>query len=746
MSTIIIALILQFAFFYTYGIYSFITRSGYKREGEESGVNIKKINKKLQRPSPAASQTNIPSLHTSLDDANLLLYLGAFLIVVAALIFVGYSYEYMSASVKILLLTAFSIGFYVAGLYAYFFYKRVRPAALTFISIGMIMIPFIGLAYDTFVLERAQEPIVWMVTSIVAVGVYGYTTRLLKSAHVSYLTLFATVSLYASVISIIDMPLYYFGWALSTVGMLYMWIARKKVLAVYTQEPMEVSSILMGTASFFLTIVLFSMNDKWQAGVNMFLIAGQIVLAAELYGKNKTTLIHLAQACIGAGVMIFGSYWELGNGRMGVLLLAVASMWTAFVHFFRDRDWALPYVSSMRLAISAYTIVAIFFAIKTPLDIKILLGAMGINAYMYALDRSLRSWAILWFASLLLPYMLFVDGVWMKLDDHIVTHTYLALATLILAVRYGLTKRLAVPEIQTLQLAYLISIFISFLSFILGYKQPEWIFLLYSIFTMLVAFVEGTPELLGVAAAFLYASTYYLMENVVNVSRSMRPLGFSLVGTSLYVMAQMFLKTYSKWILIISGITGLFLGVVLPGVWIGSIPIIFITMYAGAFLLALESFLRRSAPIVKVAGAIFALVTLGFMFYHDVYHLFWYGFVAGAYSLCLTWWEHRNRGAHYESYLAMTLALFTFPLALDALREEFFALLLIAVGIGMIYIGFKVRSTTVRYWGATTLVLVVLYQMRELLLGLPAWAIFGLLGIVFLAVAIRTLMTRTEDD
>lgn len=75
-----------------------------------------------------------------LDPALVLLYLGAFLIVAAGLIYASFNWEQLAGGQKLVLLAAATVAFVVAGV-VLLANTRLRPAAETFIGIGALLIP-----------------------------------------------------------------------------------------------------------------------------------------------------------------------------------------------------------------------------------------------------------------------------------------------------------------------------------------------------------------------------------------------------------------------------------------------------------------------------------------------------------------------------------------------------------------------------------------------------------------------------
>ncbi len=108
------------------------------------------------------------------QQANLLLYLGAFLIIIATLIFVSRSEQALSDGVKMALLVVYTLLFLAAGL-ACLRFPAVRQAGVVFFAIGALMVPlcFAG-AYAFFYADEDMDPTgLWLVGSLVSALFYG---------------------------------------------------------------------------------------------------------------------------------------------------------------------------------------------------------------------------------------------------------------------------------------------------------------------------------------------------------------------------------------------------------------------------------------------------------------------------------------------------------------------------------------------------------------------------------------------
>ena len=113
------------------------------------------------------------------QQANLLLYLGAFLIVIATVIYVGYSEQGISDNARMALLVLGTLFFLAVGLVCLRF-PRVQQAGIVFFAVGALMVPldFVG-AYAFFLSDHDIDPVgLWLAGSMASVLFYGAVSLL----------------------------------------------------------------------------------------------------------------------------------------------------------------------------------------------------------------------------------------------------------------------------------------------------------------------------------------------------------------------------------------------------------------------------------------------------------------------------------------------------------------------------------------------------------------------------------------
>ena len=156
---------------------------------------------------PVVSQAEIEAAKEkrTLQNLNTILYVGSFLIVAAAALFVTLV---MPAVVKLLSLILVTGAFYVSGLILHERSERLKPAALAFVGTGLAILPFVGFALNS--LGGLSGSSAWFITSLVGLFAYGFAATRLQSQLVSYLTMAFVISLAMSAVSTLSLSIVWY--------------------------------------------------------------------------------------------------------------------------------------------------------------------------------------------------------------------------------------------------------------------------------------------------------------------------------------------------------------------------------------------------------------------------------------------------------------------------------------------------------------------------------------------------------
>lgn len=129
---------------------------------------------KVAEPRPSAADMGRAVTGWAAErEADILLYVGAFLLSVAAIIFVAYQGEELSGNIRFAVLTAYAVGFLGFGLFLHR-WERVKEAGPAFLALGAILFPLDFIALRTQVLDQGQvsQDVLWLIASASTAALY----------------------------------------------------------------------------------------------------------------------------------------------------------------------------------------------------------------------------------------------------------------------------------------------------------------------------------------------------------------------------------------------------------------------------------------------------------------------------------------------------------------------------------------------------------------------------------------------
>lgn len=224
----------------------------------------------------------IPTASTStpIDNATLLLYFGAFLFVASVGLFIGFGGA--SGILRAVAVLFVMIVMYTGGIWLYKNRPKLQQAGMTFVGIGIVIAPLVGLGFYNYVFDHQHGSVIWMVTSMLCLGLYLHALVTIKKPLLSYLLIFTFLSLFESSISVISAPIYYMGWGLAAVGiglqLLNLWRGYWPEL----KESSRQSSLVLLPLSILVSIVMVPSHGAGQLGI-------ALLLAAAFYGLQAFT-------------------------------------------------------------------------------------------------------------------------------------------------------------------------------------------------------------------------------------------------------------------------------------------------------------------------------------------------------------------------------------------------------------------------------------------------------------------------
>lgn len=688
----------------------------------------------------------------SLENINVLMYLGAFFIVVAGSIFVGFSYETLSGIFKTALVTLTAGAFYLLGLYFYTQTKKIQPAGLTFTSIGLLLFPLVGLAVYNFILNGEGGRIVWFVTSAACLLLYLLSIRLLKKSFLSYLISFSTLSLIESSLYLFNVPVHYLSWGLTLTGILFMTINHYVRPSEEYAAPLERMSLIYVIFSVFYSFVFASTHGWIQAGGNIFLAGAYCDLLSLTTPdlNNKKALFFTSLMLFPSGLYLgVSGYLSEFNGLYAttpVAIVGVVYMLLMEAYGTYDVKWRAELLG---IASGIVVFISAIIANGNNLLLFLLLGLSAfINIYIprrVTQNYNINIYIAI-FSLIIMPYVLLRMIMIPAAPVEITALAYLGLAFALKYLRYILPK---IPDIHKIALgSSIINLCIAVI----------WIFMATQLYSVLIcalcvgliawiSYNEEIPEIIIFAIAVSYLFSFKVFSLLQNYPLEFHPYILFGIGICWYLASYYFrgkrqFYTYTR----IGGIVGSFLGAY--SVFTNNIFALHgsLILGVGSAQIYEEGIVRKNRNILYIAGAV-ALAAIQWSF-KDVLHideLQVYTIMYSAYIAGIAYIENKSGNKKdIDLLIILSMAVLTIPLGLQALESQAKGLMLIAEGLTLVLVGIGLKRKIIQNWGVGVLVIEVFYQLRGFIIGLPAWVIFGIIGLLLLGGSIALLSRRKE--
>ncbi len=692
------------------------------------------------------------SLSTAkLDNVNLLLFLGAFLVVASAGIFIGVNYDSLSGIFKTGFLAILATLFLLSGLMMSRFSNRLRPAGETFTGIGLVLAPLVGLAAYNFTAARLYPGLIWFITSLAVLMMYLVVLQVTRHTYVVYFMGFSCLSLFESSIKLFDGPVYWYGWGMAVTSVVLLAFGRWRGWWPEAAHSLDLTGQLFMPISLLMALAYTGESGWTQFGLTVLLAAGFYGVQIWLENGHQRADAYFGLALTGLPVGLASIIWEQsGSGVVSALLLVGAGLYTAIAITLKPR---LNLTRQLMLAVIANVLPFATLLVSLDDEVTVLAGllvSVAVGGLTAAVWRQTGLATIAVMSSLAVPYVALRLVVEPLPPAGWLPASYLLLAPVYIYLRQ-LTRHWADnPEIPstggllaTLVLAILSAALVGTGTLLVTVGTSALIMAAY-------AWLERQPAYILVAAALSYLALYLVPEyagwqsETANMFIMLAAVSWYVVGFS---QGHTNMRTWSEaWRL--AGIMGALVGIIIgfddPE----------LTFYGPTALALLsgfvmgEGYLRRSANIMEGGAAVAVLAFNWFCVRLEctnaqVYTWPWTLYLAGlAYN-------RRHLGqAVYDGWVAAALASATLPVAIQALADDgqMYGLELIIIALILISGGLAWRYRLVAWWGAGTLIAEVLYQMQDVLFAIPKYLISALIGLGLLAVAIYLLSRRPKNQ
>ena len=289
--------------------------------GPESVNNqsIAQVNSNIILPSKVKSKSQI-----QLDNASLLLYFGAFLFVASTGLFVVFGG--IPGGLRIFIVSLVAAIMYCSGIWLFKNKPKLKQAGMAFAGIGMAITPLIGLTAYNYLFNKSHATTIWFLTSIISLGLYAHSLIVIRKPLINYILIFTFLSLFESGISIINAPIYYYGWMLAAVGILLSLIGRIKGIWPDFAESTWYSSAVFLPLAVLVSLALAPSRGFLQLGISLILAAGYYGVEI-LYTKDITKATNAAIAHIsfnlGISAILYAYSHSLPIMAAGIIVLSV---------------------------------------------------------------------------------------------------------------------------------------------------------------------------------------------------------------------------------------------------------------------------------------------------------------------------------------------------------------------------------------------------------------------------------------
>lgn len=254
-----------------------------------------------------------------IDSTNILLFIGALLIIVAAAIFVSFNYSNLSSVFKFSSLSLLTLTFYGSGLYLYQRKSKLKPAGITFLIIGLTFFPLLGVGFTTFF--PAINPFsVAIIFALITFLIYSFTFTVIANKALIYLSSLAFIVFEQAFISRFQLPFAFHSVlnVFTAVGLLF--VINRRSHLTFNRDLNLIAQIVAPSSLLFIFTnpVNYSFNLAFTLlALTVFYLTNHFFQA-----KEKPLFYQLANICLLTAVACFCSFWQLST-QSSLLILGL---------------------------------------------------------------------------------------------------------------------------------------------------------------------------------------------------------------------------------------------------------------------------------------------------------------------------------------------------------------------------------------------------------------------------------------
>lgn len=300
-------------------------------------------------PQPAFSEqmSHFWSNWYSDNSINLLLYIGAFLIIASASIYVGFQWENIAGTAKAFLFSLLTVVFFGCGIWFYQI-PKIKHAGATFLAIAALLIPFNGIAWHNFVLKGAGFPpgTLWLVTSLAAITAYAFLAYYIKHPFYSYIAGFGGLSFMLSFINVSAFERQYYILAGIATAFVLLCMARlvkrddKEKQRTYT-APLSLTAHVIMPLSLFWGLVLALPSGlifSLESTLSVLLASLYYVLAYEF--EKKESYLRFGLLLLPVSLFLGGKWQNFDTTNILTVLQGVSIGYIGIAYYLKRKKYA----------------------------------------------------------------------------------------------------------------------------------------------------------------------------------------------------------------------------------------------------------------------------------------------------------------------------------------------------------------------------------------------------------------------
>lgn len=693
------------------------------------------------------------------NSINLLLYIGAFLIIASASIFVGFQWGVLSGTIKAAVLTLVTISFLGFGIW-FFNIPKIRNAGNTFIAIAALLIPVCGSAWYNFVFKEAGISLgpVWFMTSVISLGIYIFLTYQYKNRFYTYISSLTSLSLTFSLVNTFNLNSNFYilaGIFTSFILLLSSFIFRNqnKELQDFTLVPLEVSAqIMMPIILFYGLFIVTGQHklDTLEAVFSIFLASGFYVLSY-LHFK-KIWYIAASQILCSFGIILFCNWQKLDKSLLLYAVDICALTYIYLAYFMRNLKLIEEHDLSIALGLIQLILVFIFslsLGIEPIHRIFLALSLVAAGIGVSYIKNDVKFIGISTFFTAIALYILYADIIKLTHKMEFLGVVYFLIGVLFYTIIICFNKMQGITKVFGLSAGLFF-----FLAIIFSYGVAFYVLVLSLLISGVAAHAAWRFEkssMIYVSNAFIVFSLFNLLRNY-NVSSNFYPFIYATIsyifyGISIFVDKR-FQEAYT-----VSGLVGAVITPILFGFnstsHSGKIlqRNAIMTAYAATALYGFDVFWRKVPNFGYITSVLGMITYLWQIKYFNITESLIYTIPLGVYFLVLAYTRKikgDKSGRQVFDFLGLFFLLMS-PLLLSFGNEAMkYSVVLGFLGIILLGVGITISYKLYWWGGIAGIVFAVIPQTYNYILALPRWMVVGIFGLIFIIVAIFLLLRRKE--